>query len=165
MFNPLKLVAMKRIGSIAIVLSLFTACNPFSKEEYLTDYKQFVDEVSTNAKNYSESEWQRANEKYARFNNEYYNKFKDDFTLQEKMRIASYKIQYNAVKAGHEAGKFYESYLKKDVDELRKELKYYVDNKMDDDVKRVLDEAKKVSDEFYQELKKIIAEFKEEHKD
>ena len=162
--NQPKIIAMKRIGSIALILSLFASCAPMSKEKYLHDYKEFVDEVAQNSKLYSDTEWQIAHEKYVRFNTEYYNKFKDQLTLEDRMLITSYKVQYNTIKAGSEIGKLYQSYLKKDVDKLKKELKYYIDNKMEDDINRVLDDAKKISTELYQELKRIIADIKEDNK-
>lgn len=98
---------MKRIvfGSF-LVLFLFTisSCTPFTREKYLEQYKLFMDQVTENSINYSEQDWRNADKKYARFNNEWYNKYKDDFTWKEKMLIADYKVRYNMLKAGIEIG-------------------------------------------------------------
>jgi hypothetical protein len=143
---------------------MFTSCEPFTKEEYLDRYKKFIDEVSVNYKNYSADQWKNANEKYERFNNEWYNKFKHEFSFEEKMQITGYQLKYNGLKAAVEIGKFYDEHLKEDVDELRTKIKYYVENHMDDDLKKLLDEVKKTSKSLYEELKKMADEIKKDMK-
>jgi hypothetical protein len=145
-------------------LLFFSSCDPTSKEQYLKNYKEFIDEITKNGKGYNEADWAQANEKYSRYNNELYNRFKDELTVEDKMRITGYKFQYSAIRAGSEIGKFYQSYLKKDVDKLKDNLEFYVKNHMEDDLSRLLDESRKISKDLYIEMKKLIEELKEEYK-
>ena len=125
----------------------------------MSDYKRFVDEVATSYKNFSADDWRKANETFDRFNNEWYNKFKHEFSIEDKLRITGYQVKYNAIKAGKEIGGFYDQYLKNDVEELRAKIKFYVENKMDEDLKKLTEEAKKISKELEEEIRRIVKEF------
>lgn len=151
----------KKVVNVVLVAMVFS-CAPTSKEEYLANYKKFIDEVSANYKNYTPEEWEQTNETFSRLNYEWYNKFKDQFTLEEKMRITGYQLKYNALKATLEIGNIYDSYLKDDVDQLHAKVKYYIDNKMDDDLNKLIEEAKKISKELEEEVKRLIKEMKGE---
>ncbi|MDX9770449.1 MAG: hypothetical protein RBT19_08800 [Tenuifilaceae bacterium] len=155
---------MKSVGQVIILLALFSSCSPQTKQQYLKQYKEFVDEVTDNARHYTEADWQQANERYSLFNNQYYSRFKDELTLEDKLQVTGYRMQFNAAKAGVEIDRFYQQYLKNDLDNLRENLKHYVENQMEDDVARVLDEAKRISNELYRELKKLVDELREERK-
>lgn len=98
------------------------------------------------------------------FDTEHYNRFKDDFTFEERLQIASYKVQLNAARAGVEIGRLYQSYLMDDLDSLRKNLRYYVNNQMEDGISRVLDEAKRISNELYRELKILVDKLREQQR-
>jgi hypothetical protein len=155
---------MYRITIFLIAAVMFSSCDPYSKEEYLERYKRFIDEVSENYKTYSSEQWEYANERYARFNNEWYEKFKNQFTLEEKLKITGYQLKYNGLRAASEIGVFYDEHLKDDMEELRTKVKYYVDNRMEDDLKKFLEEVKKTSKTLYEELKKVVEEIKKEAK-
>jgi hypothetical protein len=142
-----------------IILTMAFSCAPTTKEKYMADYKRFVDEVAANYKSFTPDDWRKANETFEQFNNEWYNKFKHEFSIEDKFRITGYQVKYNAVKAGNEMGKFYDQYLKNDVDELRAKIKYYVDNDMDEDLKKFTEEAKKISKELEEEVRRIVREF------
>ncbi|HOP03059.1 MAG TPA: hypothetical protein PL017_03450 [Tenuifilaceae bacterium] len=149
---------MKRILILTLMATIFFACEPTSKEKYMADYKRFVDEVAAQGSNYTADDWKKANETFSKFNNEWYKKFESEFTLNDKARILGYQVKYNAVKAGSEIGKFYNQYLKNDVEDLRAKVKFYVENDMESDLKKLQEEAKKVSKELEEEIKKIIKE-------
>ncbi len=149
---------------ILTIIALLGSCSPLSKEQYLDQYKAFVDDVTERGPHFSDAEWQRANAEFARFSNELYAEYKHQLTFEEALRVAGYKLQFNATRAGVEMNKFYHSYLKDDIDSLKVSLKYYVENKMDDDIAQLLEEAKRISDELYREVKKLLAELNEEAK-
>jgi hypothetical protein len=155
---------MTNVGQFIILLALFTSYSPHSKQQYLEQYKGFVDEVTESAKFFTAADWQHAHERYTLFNIDYYNRFKSEFTFEERLQIASYKVQLNAVRAGVEIGRLYQSYLMDDLDSLRKNLRYYVNNQMEDDISRVLDEAKRISNELYRQLKIFVDELREQQR-
>lgn len=150
---------MKKTVVGVIIATFVFSCAPSNKEEYMRNYKKFVDEVGENYKNFSADDWKKANETYDKFNNEWYNKFKYEFTIEDKIKITSYQVKYNAVKAGKEIGNFYDQYMKNDVEDLRSRIKYYIDNDMDEDLKKLIEEAKKISKELEEEIKRIVKEF------
>lgn len=51
-----------------------------------------------------------------------------------------------------------------DLDSLRKNLRYYVNNQMEDGISRVLDEAKRISNELYRELKILVDKLREQQR-
>lgn len=145
-----------------LMLSFIVACAPFSKEKYLERYEKFMDEVTQNYSSYNEDQRKEAQKEYDKFNEEWYNKFKDDLSFDEKLKLTGYTIRFNLMKAGAEVGKLYDSYLKSDIDELKKRIDYYVKNDMEKDLNAILDEAKKTSDEFYNEIIRLKEEAQNE---
>ncbi len=92
---------MKRYVSIffiLIFLNLVSSCSPTSKESYIENYKQFIDNLSSNNNDYTEADWKRADKKMIKFTGEWYIKFEDEFTLQEQIVIKKYEVQYNLYK-------------------------------------------------------------------
>ena len=151
---------MKKTAVSIVLIAVVFSCEPNSKEQYMSDYKRFIDNVSANYKSYTSDDWKKADETFAKFNNEWYNKFKDQFSLEDKVRVTGYQVKYNALKAAKEIGNFYNLNMKEDVEKLRDKIKYYVDNHMERDLDSLLQEAKKVSNEVYEEIKRMANEMK-----
>ena len=57
---------MKKFFVIAALAFLMVACAPSTKEEYLEEYKEFIEEVSEKAKTYSETDWAEKTEEFER---------------------------------------------------------------------------------------------------
>lgn len=83
---------------IAIVIFLIKSAAPFSKEAYLEDYKEFIDEVSDENDTYSEDKWKDIDEKFDKFNEEWYEKFEDELSFTEKLTVAKYNAEYKIYK-------------------------------------------------------------------
>ncbi len=145
---------------VALLTVLFNSCTPLNKEDYLERYQRFMDDVSKDYRFFTSEQWQKANEQFELFSNEWYNKYRNQLTLEEKMRLAGYKVKYNGLRAASEIGKLYDEHLKGDVEELRARVRYYVDNRMDDDINKLLEEARKAGKIIYEEVKKIVDEVK-----
>ena len=99
---------MRNLFILLITLFMVTSCAPSSKEEYLERYKKFMDEVTENYKTYSPEQWEMANEKFARFNNQWYLKFRPNLTWTEKATIAGYQLKYQGLRVACELGTFYD---------------------------------------------------------
>jgi DNA-directed RNA polymerase subunit L len=151
---------MKRLSTATIVIFLIVlgSCEPSTKEQYLQHYKSFIDEITERGVKYSASDWERADAKFKQFDQELYNKFKEELTFEEKMKVAAYKVKYNSIKAASEVNRAYGTYLKEDVEKIKKKIKYYVENDMEQDLDKLLDEVKEVSKDLHKELKKLIDE-------
>lgn len=88
-----------------------------SKESYLEDFDAFVEKVADECADYSASDWEKADKKFARFSDETYKKFADELTVEEKMEVAKCQTAYAALKA--KAGI---KNLGKDIEEAAKKL-------------------------------------------
>lgn len=137
---------------------MVTSCAPSSKEEYLERYKKFMDEVTENYKTYSPEQWEMANEKFARFNNQWYQKFRPNLTWTEKATIAGYQFKYQGLRVACELGTLYDENMKTEMDELRSKVQYYVDNHLEEDLERFLEEVKVAGKAIYEELKRMADE-------
>ena len=83
----------------ASILGLFLilqSCE--SKKTYISKFDEFVSETSTNYKNFSETEWAKADSTFAHFEKEYSNKWNKDLTTDENAHINELKGKYQALK-------------------------------------------------------------------
>ena len=89
---------MKSYFLLLITGLFFTLQSCESKQSFMSKFDSFVSETSTNYKNYSETDWAKADTTYAHFDKEYSNKWNKDFTPDEKARFNELKGKYLAIK-------------------------------------------------------------------
>jgi esterase/lipase len=110
---------MKRIYGIIILMSvILTCCVPRNKEQYIMQYKEFVEEVTEQCGNYTKKDWEKADKRFEKFNTVWYQKFKDELSLMEKLTITQYKLTYSLLYAGREIGKIISDKIDDEYDEL-----------------------------------------------
>ena len=86
---------MRKLVYISIIILLVVNCStPLSKENYLEKFDAFISKVSENYKTYSAKDWEKKTEKFEKFSSEWYEKFKDDFIWQEKVKITINKTKF-----------------------------------------------------------------------
>lgn len=156
---------MKKYTGYIIVFLLFAACSPFTKEAYLDRYQEFMEEISAGYRSFDETDWAKADKKFDKLNNEWFNKFKDDLTNREKMIVSAHKIRYNALKRAQSAGGFIEGFIREDVRKMREQLEKWVENNMQDDLDSFLNEAKRLGRETYEEALRMVEKLREEEED
>ena len=145
---------------LLVVAFVLGACDaPETKEAYMEKFEAFVDDVAKNSKEYSDRDWEKVAEKYEKFVGEWYDKFKNDFTTREKINLTALKVRFNACRAfdkvAGEVKKLFESI---NVDKIKKQIQYYIDNDMDDDLKQLIEEAEKAGSEAEKAVEKILEE-------
>ena len=101
--------AMKRLTLTMSIMLFFiatiaVACEPPTKNAYLDNFKEFVDKIGETHKDMSNSDWEKAKEHYDKFTGEWYKKFRDDFTRNEKDLIHEYKLKFNYYHTLHKVG-------------------------------------------------------------
>ena len=143
---------------ISLLFLLIFSCAPQTKESYLEDFKEFMNEVEQNHSSYTEKDWLSIDKKYEKFTNEWYKKFEDDFTWKEQLIIGKYQIQYNMYRVGDESKKMIHELFGQDIDDIKKQLKYYKEHQMDKDIKEVMKQAKSISKEAEKTVKEILEE-------
>jgi len=150
-------IISKSLLIVLLVFSLFS-CRPFSKESYLKRYDEFMTEVSSKEASYTDKDWKKADEKYKKFNQDWYDRFKEELTLQEKLTTTKYNIQYSYFKSKAGALNFFDTYLKGDLEKLKEQIKFYKENKMDADIESLLKRAKEIGDSSVLVIQGIISE-------
>lgn len=140
---------MKKCLSFIALAFMMMACAPTTKEEYLENYKAFIEEISENSSSYTEADWAEKAEEYAKFTGEWYNKFESEFTLSEKMQVAANAVSYNYHKGC--------SNVKETIDELGKEYEDEIEQ-IEEGVEQVTEEVSKAADELGKEIEKLYEE-------
>ncbi len=141
------------ISIIALVAMLFVACAPTSKESYLKQYDAFIEEASQIYRDCTTEDWSKMIEKFEKFSEEYYNKFENELSSSEKLKVLSYEAKFIG----------YQSYIDmkditKNADEVINgvisDVKDYVNN----DLKNDVDELKRDIESAVNELDKTLNE-------
>ena len=158
---------MKRIFYILFFVFLMASCStPLNKERYLKNFETFLSEVSENYKNYSDKDWKKETEKFEKFSGVWYEKFKDEFTWQEKLKIMSYQAKFQYYSALSQTSSFFDEMLKSlNVQEIKATVQHYINNGLVDDLNQLYKKAteagaaaEKVITEILNELKINIEE-------
>ncbi len=143
---------------IGFLLSLLNSCAPFTKESYLEDYKQFIEEVKKNHENYAKEDWREADEKFNQFSGEWYNDWKDEMTWKEKMIVSGYEVQYNLYKGSSIGKEIFKFFNKKNVKDLKEKIKEYKEQNMDKGIKEIQKQAEEMGEEAVKEINEIFKE-------
>lgn len=147
----------KTIFILLFLLSI-TSCAPQSKDTYMERYQNFINEIDEKSKDYSEQDWEKADKKYKKFNEDWYLRFEDDFTWKESIILSKYKFQYNLKKARINSKEFFDTYIKNDYEKLKEQIKNYSENDMNEDIKFLLEQAKEIGDSAKKTIEDIFEE-------
>lgn len=99
---------MKTVLSLLLGVLLFTACSP-SKTSYLSNFKDFVENVKDNCQNYTEEDWAKINAKYDEYTATFDEKFNKDFTDAEKAEVTKLKSMFATLKLKSKVNKVKEN--------------------------------------------------------
>ena len=143
---------------VLVAACLLESCvAPMSKQSYIEKYDKFIAEVSENYTTFSEKDWGKATAKYEKFTGEWYDKFKEDFTVKEKLALSGNQIKFNYYRTLHKSSEKIKQLIDTfNVDKVKREIKYYIDNNMQDDLKVLMDEAKKEGAEAEKAVDEIL---------
>ncbi|GHT08016.1 hypothetical protein AGMMS49525_17210 [Bacteroidia bacterium] len=88
---------------ISLFLSLFlVGCTP-SKDDYISDFSDFVSGIETNYKTYTGEDWTQADEEYQLYVGEYYEKHEAKLTAEDQRTIGKLKAKYQTIVMKHNA--------------------------------------------------------------
>lgn len=166
--NPLKPTQKKQksllpnafqIGSIILLMILTTSCGPQSKESYLKKYDKFIEEVGNEYKEYDTEDWEKSNEKFDKYSNEYYDKFKEDLTWKEQIIVAKHQVKYGYYSSSTQISDIIkELFDSEEINQLREQIKYYSENQMEDDLRFLVEQAEELGKEAEKTIKQIMDE-------
>jgi hypothetical protein len=171
---------MKTIIKFLVLMIIFAySCNLdecSSKSSFISSYDDFIKEVSKSYQDYTEEDWNKANERYKKLTGECYEKFEKDFTSDEERKIFKNSLKYNFYRISSELPVDLKSEKTKkfthEVEQLfdkEKDLNKALEKiKEDDDFKKAGDELRKSLKHFEKgmqdlgkELNKIFNEKEE----
>jgi len=90
---------MKYFKSIIIFIFIISSCKyTFTKEQYLTNYASFMEDLKQNYKNYDEEKWKKQDKEFVKYNDELFLQFKDKLTPLEQARIIRFDFVYNLLR-------------------------------------------------------------------
>jgi len=119
---------MKKIVAVAILAAILpTACVQLTKEDYLQRYKELVERVQENHKNWVEKDWQKADDEFSKINDILKKRFDSELTAEDKITMSLYSVRYN----------FY-----RNTGDLTKKITDYVENDLKNDVEDVIRKGK-----------------------
>ena len=117
---------------------------PLSKESYLKKYETFVSDVSENYESYTGKDWTKKTERYEKFSGEWYEKFKNDFTWQEKLKITGLETKFQYYRFLGQSSSTIKDLLKAlNIKEIKEKVQYYIKNDMESDLNQLYEEARK----------------------
>lgn len=140
-------------------VSLLYSCQPQSKEAYLNEYKQFMQEVGKNGKNYSDSDWQKADDTFKEYSGTYYDLYKEDLSIREQLVVSKYILEYKVYKTSSKGTDVWDELFKEeDWSKIKDQLKSYRDNNMEEDLQRLQEKAESLGKNAEKEIHKILKE-------
>lgn len=125
----------------------------------MDDYEAFIEEVQEDHKAYSADDWKEKDEQFEQYAEDWANKFEEELTLTDQLKVAKHAITYAVLSAKQQTGGILREILEDDdIQDLRKELKYYADNEMDEDIEKIVEEAGKLGEEASKAVEEILKE-------
>lgn len=149
--------SLLKVMGLLIVLML-TSCEPNSKEAYMEVCSEFMAEVTAEHASYSAQDWEDADAQYELVTGDWYLKFKDELTWNDKIELKKYQLQYNLLKVNEGVSHLFDPSILEDYDKIKAQLKYYAEEGMYDDIDKLMKEAKALSDSATEAVEKALDE-------
>lgn len=89
---------------VTLFFSLTSCKEALFKEQYVSNFENFLEEFRENHAAYNEEDWKKAEEKYKYYAETEYEKFKNDLTQEQKGKVNNLKGSYYAIFTKHKAG-------------------------------------------------------------
>jgi hypothetical protein len=148
-----------RFITLVALCCLLAACSPMSKESYLEKYAAFMSEVSENYKSYVDKDWEKKTEKFKQFSDEWYTKFKDDLTWQEKLKVTGFQAKFYYYRTLQQSSSTIKELLVGlNVDKIKEQVQYYINNDMKEALTQLYEEACMAGDAATEAVTEILNE-------
>ncbi|WP_321370856.1 DUF6565 domain-containing protein [uncultured Draconibacterium sp.] len=153
---------MKYSKILIICFAALIACAaPTTKEDYLDSFERFVQRVESNHKKYTQKDWEWADQRFERFNSVWYLDYRDDFTVEDQIKIKGLIIKYHALKNKESVGDLLRDLFKDDVNNIGDKVQKYIDEDMDEDLDKIIKGATEIGDSAVKVMEDIVRELDE----
>ena len=102
---------MLKFTILIFLIITFFSCESYQRNNYVSNFKQFVDKVENKASTYNDKDWQDADNEFKNLSEVEYNKYENDLTEEQNSKINDLK------------GKYYALRIKQGIKAFGKELK------------------------------------------
>ena len=82
-----------------LLLAAAACTDPLTKPDYISSYEAWINKLKVEYKEYKKADWSKAEADFKRYSHGEYNRFKDQFTEEERERIDNLTGQYYAMLA------------------------------------------------------------------
>jgi hypothetical protein len=151
---------LKTLSLLLLIFSCISCLIPGTKKHYLNNYERFVIDVEKNSEKFSFSDWSWANERFRKYDGEWFDKFQSDLNQEEKNQVAGLKTRYLAARAQTRYGRFMHEDVEKNLDKLKEDVKDYMKNDLDKDVREISKGAREIGDSAKKVMQDAIKEMK-----
>lgn len=136
-----------RFIPILLILFLTSSCIiPSSKDSYLSNFERFVKDVEKNAHKFTRQDWSWSNKRFSKYSEDWYKKYEDNLSLEEKITVTALRTRYLMAKESSETGRNFNENLKKHIDKASEDLKKYLDENLDKDIREISKGAREIGD-------------------
>lgn len=152
---------MRRIVVVSLFWTVFpfflVSCGLRTKEDYLVKYAQFITEVRAEKSNYTIEDWKQKDKEFDKFNEEYRARFEEELTWKENLLLTKYATQYNVYRIKNNID-FREDFFEIKVDELKKVIRSYKAEDIDEKIEEIVKEAEDIGDSTSLMIQDILKE-------
>ena len=153
--------ASKYILVFSLMVFVVSCLAPTSKESYLQRFEEFVDRVEQNHKKYNHKDWDWADGQFRKYNHDWYLDYRDEFTLEDQIKIKSLIIKYHSLKNKQDLGEMLKELFKEDVDEISKKVEDYIEKDLDEDLDNLVNGLNEIGDSAVKVLEDVIKKLEE----
>ena len=146
-----------------LLVIIFSSCalEPQTKEDYMSQYASLIEDFNID-KELTKADWERIEKKHDKLTGENFDKFKDQLSWQETLKIGTYELKYNLAKLKMGSTDFFDDFVKGDTTKMKEQLKYYAENDMKKDIDFIVEQAKEVGSVAAKTIGKMLEELKED---
>lgn len=150
-----------RIFTLTLVMLALSSCLiPASKERYLANFERFINNVEKNSPEFKRKDWRWAEKRYRLYSDNWYEKFREEFSLKEQLQIAGLKIRYQALKEGSRKRRIVDEKLAEDLEKLGEDMGKYFDENLERDVDKLTKGAREIGDSAVKVVEDILKEIR-----
>lgn len=143
---------------ILFLVMLSSCMAPISKEAYLRGFERFVKEVEQNSRKFTDKDWEWANERYSLYSVDYYEKFRQELTFDEKVKVNLLKGRYLARRGN--IGQALREEFSKELEQAGKDASKYIDENLKEDLQEITRGAREIGDSAVKVMENLIEEIK-----
>ena len=160
----MKMQNMKTILLLLLVFSVSSCLVPDTKETYLRNFERFVKDVEKNNAEFTGTDWKWANKRFSKYSGEWYDKFRDDLRMEDKIQVSLLRSRYLAVKEISKIGRYMNDDLDMHFEKLGDDIKNYMEKDLNKDIDEITRGAREIGDSAVKVMEDVLDQFKKTEK-